>query len=607
MGQKIEEELVHFLRTNSDVFAWSVHDLTRIDPRVMMHKLNVDPNSRPVRQKKRTFGQERNEIIKEEVEKLLTAGYIRPVQYPEWLANVVLVPKPNKKWRMCIDFTYLNRACPKDSYPLPRIDVLVDSTAGCEMMSFLDAFQRYNQISLESQDQEKTTFITEQGTFCYRVMPFGLNNTGATYQRLVNKAFKHMIGCNMEVYIDDMLVKSHSKDTHIQDLKECFEVVRRLRMKLNPSKCTFGVQGGKFLGYLISRRGIEANPEKIRAIQKMSPPTTKREIQKLTGRIAALSRFLSKGAERGLPLFKILRKAEAFSWTSECQGAFDELKKYLSKPPLLTKPRDKEALYMYLSTSEEAVSAVLVRAEEEEHQLVYYVSKVLQGAELNYSPIEKMALALVVAARKLRPYFQSHQVTVLTNQPLKHILASPNSSGRMTKWAVELREHGIEFEPRPAIKAQALADFISEITRTEEKMNNQEWKMFVDGSSTSSKSGVGIVIKSPEADYMEYAITLDFPASNNEAEYEAVLLESRLVRTAGAKKLRAFSDSQLVVSQAEGGYEEKKEKMMRYLAKLREEMNKIEEFQLEQIPREQNSTADQLAKLASSNQFVRKR
>ncbi|KAL0400130.1 UNVERIFIED_CONTAM: Transposon Ty3-G Gag-Pol polyprotein [Sesamum radiatum] len=172
----MEEELVQFLKANSDVFAWTVGDLEGINPKVMTHKLNVNPTFRPVRQKKRSFGTEKNEIIKEEVEKLLTAGYIRPVQYLEWLANVVLVPKTNKKWRMCIDFTDLNRAGPKDSYPLPRIDALVDSTVGCEMMSFLDAFKGYNQISLEPQDQEKTSFITEQGTFCYQVMPFMLKN-----------------------------------------------------------------------------------------------------------------------------------------------------------------------------------------------------------------------------------------------------------------------------------------------------------------------------------------------------------------------------------------------------------------------------------------------
>ncbi|KAL0286500.1 UNVERIFIED_CONTAM: hypothetical protein Sangu_2730200 [Sesamum angustifolium] len=182
------------------------------------------------------------------------------------------------------------------------------------------------------------------------------------------------------------------------------------------------------------------------------------------------------------------------------------------------KPQTGEKLYIYMSTSEEAVSAVLVRAEGKEHQPIYYANKVLQGAESKYPPIEKLTLALIMAARKLCPYFQSHQVTILTNQRLKHIIASPNASERMTKWAVELSEHGIEFELRPAIKAQVLADFILEVTRKENSTHSREWEMFVNGSSTSSRSGVGIVIKSPETNYMEYAITLEFPASNNEAE-----------------------------------------------------------------------------------------
>ncbi|KAL0398058.1 UNVERIFIED_CONTAM: Transposon Ty3-G Gag-Pol polyprotein [Sesamum radiatum] len=165
-----------------------------INPKVMVHRLNVNPSMRPVKQKKRTFGNERSRAIKEEVGKLLKINYIRPVQYPEWLANVVLVPKANGKWRMCVDFTDLNKACPKDSYPLPRIDALIDSTSGCELMSFLDAFQGYNQIRLADEDQEKTSFVTDQGTFCYNVMPFGLKNAGATYQRLVNNMFREQIG-----------------------------------------------------------------------------------------------------------------------------------------------------------------------------------------------------------------------------------------------------------------------------------------------------------------------------------------------------------------------------------------------------------------------------
>ncbi|KAL0404309.1 UNVERIFIED_CONTAM: Transposon Ty3-G Gag-Pol polyprotein [Sesamum radiatum] len=216
-----------------------------INPEIMVHRLSVDPSMRPVNQKKRVFGSERTRAIKEEVEKLLKINYIRPVQYPEWLANVVIVPKANGKWRMCVDFSDLNKACPKDSYPLPRIDALIDSTSGCELISFLDAFQGYNQNRLADEDQEKTNFVIDQGIFCYNVMPFGLKNAGATYQRLVNNMFQEQIGKNMEVYIDDMLVKSKRKEDHPRDLQACFGILQRFGMKLNPAKCTFGIHGGK--------------------------------------------------------------------------------------------------------------------------------------------------------------------------------------------------------------------------------------------------------------------------------------------------------------------------------------------------------------------------
>ena len=151
---------------------------------------------------------ERQLAAEQKVEKLLQAGFIREVYYPDWLANVVIVPKANGKWRMCVDFTDLNKACPKDSYPLPRIDKLVDETSGYELLSFMDAFSGYHQIMMYPPDQEKTSFITEKGTYCYRVMPFGLKNAGATYQRMVNKVFKDLLGNTMEAYVDDMIVKS---------------------------------------------------------------------------------------------------------------------------------------------------------------------------------------------------------------------------------------------------------------------------------------------------------------------------------------------------------------------------------------------------------------
>ena len=163
-----------------------------------------------------------------------------------------MVKKANGKWRMCVDFMDLNRACPKDSYPLPRIDNLVDSTARHKLLSFMDAFSGYNQIRMVETDQEKTSFVTSQGLFCYKVMSFRLKNTEATYQRLMNKMFAHQIGRNVQVYMDDMLVKSIREDDHLSDLQETFDTLRTYNMKLNPSKCVFRVTAGKFLGFMVS-------------------------------------------------------------------------------------------------------------------------------------------------------------------------------------------------------------------------------------------------------------------------------------------------------------------------------------------------------------------
>ena len=193
-----------------------------VDPAVITHRLNVNPFFKLVKKKRRSFSPKRQKAINEEVGKLLKAKAIREVEYPEWLANVVLIKKENCKWWLCIDFTDINRACPKDTFPLPRIDHIVDATAGNELLSFMDSFSGYNQISMDPSDQENTSFVTGQGTYCYRVMPFGLKNAGATYQRLVNRMFHKQIRTFMEVYIDDMLVKSIKVKLHITHLTEAF-------------------------------------------------------------------------------------------------------------------------------------------------------------------------------------------------------------------------------------------------------------------------------------------------------------------------------------------------------------------------------------------------
>ena len=188
-----------------------------------------------------------------------------------------------------MDFTNLNKACPKDSFPLPRIDQLVDATVGHSRMSFLDAFQGYHQIPLALDDQEKTSFVTPMGNYHYKVMSFGLENAGSTYQRMITKMFEAQMGKNIEVYIDDMVVKSKMVSEHIGDLTNIFKILRGHKLRLNASKCSFGVGSRKFLSYMVTHRGIEVNPDQVKAINNLQPPRNPKEIQKLTGMTATLN------------------------------------------------------------------------------------------------------------------------------------------------------------------------------------------------------------------------------------------------------------------------------------------------------------------------------
>jgi len=240
LGQAAQDQIAEVIAGHLDAFARSSSDMPDIDPDFLCHRLTMDPQVRPVHQRRRKFNEERRQVIKEETKKLLSAGHIREIQYPKWLANVVLVKKANGKWRMCVDFTDLNKACPKDSYPLPSIDALVDSASGCRILSFLDAFSGYNQIKMHPSDKCKTSFMIELSCYCYIVMPFGLKNAGATYQRLMDKVLAPMIGRNVQACVDDMVVTSQVKDQHVADLKELFTTIVKYRLKLNPEKCVFG-------------------------------------------------------------------------------------------------------------------------------------------------------------------------------------------------------------------------------------------------------------------------------------------------------------------------------------------------------------------------------
>ncbi|CAJ2643857.1 unnamed protein product [Trifolium pratense] len=595
------KQLEACLKENADLFAWHASEMPGLDPNVACHQLTIDPAALPIVQRRRRQSPEKSEAAEKCVKDLLEANFISEARYTTWLSNVVLVKKSNGKWRMCCDYTDLNRACPKDSYPLPCIDRLVDNSSGFKLLSFMDAYSGYNQIPMAVADREKTAFMTESGNYYYNVMPFGLKNAGATYQRMMNKVFRGQIGDMLEVYMDDMIVKSPEELDHVVHLRKVFEQARKYNMRFNPEKCTFGVRAGKFLGFYLTERGIEANPDKCRAFAELPTPSDKKSIQTLNGMLTSLSRFVSKSAQHALPFFKLLKKEAVFEWTDECEQALQHLKKALSEPPVLSRPSDEEVLYLYLSVASEAVSAALIRETNEGQKPVYFTSKALQGPELRYQQIEKIALALVYAARRLRHYFLAHTIVVRTDQPIKSLLGRPDMAGRMLKWSLELSEFDIRYESRKALKAQVLADFVAEMTSSSPTVDGADkWTIFVDGASSATGAGAGIILENENGLLIEVSLALSFPTSNNQAEYEAFLAGLRLAEDVQAKEIKIYTDSQLVASQVLGEYQTKNDNLSEYLVLVKEKITKFNSVEILHVPREHNKRADILSKLAST-------
>ncbi|VFQ82832.1 unnamed protein product [Cuscuta campestris] len=363
-----------------------------------------------------------------------------------------------------------------------------------------------------------------------------------------------MPGIDHSVICHRLAVREGSRPVslnHPADMRATFDIMAKYNLRLNPKKCVFAVRTGKFLGFMVTKRGIEPNPEKIRAITEMQAPTSVRDVQKLTGRLAALSRFLSRSAERSLPFFKVLKKANAFAWDEECRRAFEELKEYLASDIVLSKPEPGETLYLYLGISPNAVSSVLIR-DDGAQKPIYYVSKALNGAESRYTAMEKTAYALFISAKKLTSYFQAHPVEVLTDQPLDLPVNKPTE---------------------------------------------QWWEMAVDGASGPRGYGGGIVFTTPEGFKIYHAIVFNFKLTNNEAEYEALAGGLRLAQALKISRVNIKSDSSLIVGHVTGNMEAREGRMAQYKDLVLALLKGFEEFKIVQIPRAENADADLLSKL----------
>jgi hypothetical protein len=368
-------------------------------------------------------------------------------------------------------------------------------------------------------------------------MPFELKSVRATYQRGIQCCLHSQLGRNAEAYVNDVVIKTREDDGLISDLAETFDNLTKFRMMLNPEMCIFGVPSGKLVGYMVSRHDINPNPKKVSAITKMKSSKSLHHDQKLMGYMAALSRFISQLDIRGLPFFKLLKKQEKFQWTPEAQEAFEEMKKYPTTPPRLVASKPHENLQLYISAISNVVSTTIMveRGLSDTNckiqYLVYFVSEVLSDSKTRYFHIMKLTNASLITSHKLSYYFQAHQIDVHTSSTLGEIPNNSEATGKIAKWVIEMPMYDIIYKPRAAIKAQALNDFVAEWTETQTPPKEREleyWTINFDGSLQLQGVGAGILVTSPKGENFKCVLQIHFPASNNAAEYKALLHSLRI-------------------------------------------------------------------------------
>uniref|UniRef100_A0A2N9HMC5 RNase H type-1 domain-containing protein n=1 Tax=Fagus sylvatica TaxID=28930 RepID=A0A2N9HMC5_FAGSY len=450
-------------------------EMPGIDPKLVAHSLNVEPGTRPMVQPMRTF-------------------------HPEVEAQIT------------------------------------QEAAGHAMFSFMDGFSGYNQIFMSPKDAEKTAFRTPIGNFYYTVMPFGLKNVGAMYQRTMTAMFHDMMHHEIEDYVDDIVVKSKTREDHFGILKKVFERCRLYKLKMNPLKCAFRVSAGKFLGFFVHQRVIDVDPARASAITTMKPPTTYKELKSFLRKLSYIRRFIPGLAAITSAFSPLLKKGAPFHWSTECQQAFEKVQDIMTKLPTVCAPIFGKPLRLYLASNSQAIRALIAQEDDNGvEQPVYYVSRALKDAESRYSGAKRSCLALIYASQWLRQYFLAHQ----------------------------LSQYEIDTETPIAIKSQAIADLLAQFPGEDSSSISDEvpgeinevfltgladstWTLRFDGSSTTTSAGAGIVLYKDNGETVTKSFKFDFPCSNNAAEYEAYLAGLAIAYEMGIKHLRVVGDSNLV-------------------------------------------------------------
>ncbi|CAN6713400.1 unnamed protein product [Malus baccata var. baccata] len=561
--------IICLLQEFKDCFAWHYTEMPGLDPALVEHRMPINEGYKPVKQAPQRMSKEIEEKVKEEIERLVKAGFIRPANYVEWLANIVPFLKAvTKAVRCCVDYRNINSATPKDEYPMPMADLSIDAVVKHKVLSFMDGNAGYNQIKMAPEDIHKTAFRCpgHVGAYEYLVMPFGLKNAGATYQRAMNAIFHDLIGQSMEVYIDDIVVKSKTEEQHLVDLKQALTRMRIHKLKMNPKKCAFGVRAGNFLGFLVHQRGVEVDKNKSRAKMESPSPTNKVQLQRLLGKINFLRRFIANLAGTIQPLTPLLRlkDKENFEWGPPHQHAVDSIKAYLTSPPVLVPPQRGKPLKLYISASERSIGSLLAQNNEGwKEYAVYYLSRILTEVETRYSPVERLCLALYFTASKLRHYMLPCHVHIIAKtdvikavkgQAIADFLTEhQESQSEVINVPGSLEVTSVWIPPRKDVSGKE--DWVQQEIRRVTGLWITLWKLYFDGSHTQKAAGAGIVIINPQGVYHYYSFLLDYQENtNNRAEYEALIIGLEILMDLGAAEVEIFGDSELVINQLNGEF-----------------------------------------------------
>ncbi|MCO5603742.1 hypothetical protein L7F22_057894 [Adiantum nelumboides] len=569
LTQEERQAYLAMLEGYRKLFIDGYDQITRVS--VVQHHINLKDGAKPVVQRLRRLGVIQQDALLSEVRKLLNACFIYPVEDSEWVSPVVVTPKKNGKWRVCVDYKPLNAATKRDHFPLPFQDEILNEVAGYERYTVCDGYSGYFQIRIAAEDQKKTTFVTPWRCFAYRGMPFGLTNAPATFQRFVTHVFQPFFGKSIRVFIDDFFIYS-SRALHLEKVNEGLARLQSFGGQLNVDKCHIAENQVTLLGHVVSSRGIEADPGKVQALVSLPSPKSAKELVSFIQKVRYLSRFIHLLSQVVLPLQQ-LAHSNTFSWSEENEQQFNEIKELLSSLPTIAPPRWEETFYVNPSVGSDSIGAMLMQNDGETSFMrpIYFVSRVMTPLEKDYTVIEQMVMALMFAVGRFRSYLLPNKFVILTVEdtfPL--VLQHMDVSARISKWSVRLQEFEYTVQVERSTQA-SLAGMLThrcyerkvkvkaprpEPVEVQAKLSGAH-SLYFDGAYKRKvdKESVGISIQDEDGQKVfGKGLLVENTHSNNEAEYAALALGLEWCVNMDIKRLNVFGDALLLIKQVHDEY-----------------------------------------------------